>query len=402
MRQYVRTCPACQRTKTFPARPIGLLVPNPIPQQPWEEISVDLITGLPDSQGYDAIMVVVDCFTKMIHALPTNGTVSSEGVARLFRDNVWKLHGLPKRVISDRGPQFASRFMRALNQALGITTALSTAYHPQTDGQTERVNQEIEQYLRLFVNYRQDDWTDWLSIAEFSHNNRLHTSTDHSPFYLNYGRQPRSSFTIPTNLTVESAEDFAQRMKTLHKQTTSALEQTAARMKKYYDRRHTVEHSFKIGDRVYLDAADLRTLRPSRKLSDKRLGPFKITKVISPVNYQLQLPRTWKLSTNTFHVSKLRESLEDESLHGPVQDPPPPELIDDHEEYEVEGVLDSRVSGRQGLQYLVRWKGYGNEENSWEPARNLSNAPDLVQKYHREHPLAPQHMATLTTDSIQF
>ena len=125
--------------------------------------------------------------------------------------------------------------MRALNQALGITTALSTAYHPQTDGQTERVNQEIEQYLRLFVNYRQDDWTDWLSIAEFSHNNRLYTSTDHSPFYLNYGRQPQSSFTIPTNLTVESAEDFAQWMKTLHKLTTSALEQTAARMKKYYD-----------------------------------------------------------------------------------------------------------------------------------------------------------------------
>ena len=118
---------------------------------------MDLITGLPDSHGYDAIMVVVDRFTKMIHVIPTNGTVSSEGVARLFWDNVWKLHGLPQRVISDRGPQFASKFMKALNQLLGITTALSTAYHPQTDGQTERVNQDIEQYLCLFVNYQQDN-----------------------------------------------------------------------------------------------------------------------------------------------------------------------------------------------------------------------------------------------------
>ena len=144
--------------------------------------------------------------------------------------------------------------MKSLNQALGITTALSTAYHPQTDGQTERVNQDIEQYLRLFVNYQQDDWADWLSIAEFSYNNRMHTSTSHSPFYLNYGRQLRSSFTIPAHNPVENADNFAKRMKELHKQTMVALGQAARQMKQYYDRQHTPEKTFKVGDRVYLDA----------------------------------------------------------------------------------------------------------------------------------------------------
>lgn len=153
VKQFVWQCLRCQQTKTFPTKPAGLLVPNLILSGPWQEISVDLIVGLPDSQGYDSILVVVDWFTKMIHALPTMSTITAEGIAKLYRDNVWKLHGLPKKVISDRGPQFASKFMTSLNHILGITTPLSTAYHPQTDGQTERVNQDIEQYLRLFVNY---------------------------------------------------------------------------------------------------------------------------------------------------------------------------------------------------------------------------------------------------------
>ena len=160
-----------------------------------------------------------------------------------------------------------------------------------------------------------------------------------------------------------------------------------------YDRQHTPEKMFKVGDHVYLDAADLRILRPSRKLSDRQLGPFKITKIISPINYQLQLPRTWKLLTNMFHVSKLKESLEDKNLHGPAQDPPPPEIINNQEEYEVETILDSRVSGRQGLQYLVKWKGYGNEENSWEPVTNLKHSKELIAEFHRLHPQAPLNIA---------
>ena len=153
---------------------------------------------------------------------------------------------------------------------------------------------------------------------------------------------------------VENADNFAKRMKEFCKQTMVALGQAARQMKQYYDRRHTPEKTFKVWDCVYLDALDLCTLYLSRKLGDQQLDPFKITKVISLVNYQLQLPRNWKLLTNTFHVSKLKELMEDENLHGPTHDPPLPEIINNQEEYKVERILDSRMSGCQGLQYLVK------------------------------------------------
>jgi len=130
-------------------------MPNSIPERPWMHISTDFITKLPLVQGYDSILVVVDQLTKMVHFIPTTEKTSAEGLARLFRDNVWKLHSLPESIISDRGPQFAAELMRELNEMLGIKSKLSTVFHPQTDRQTERVNQELEQYLRMFINHRQ-------------------------------------------------------------------------------------------------------------------------------------------------------------------------------------------------------------------------------------------------------
>ena len=175
--KYVKGCDKCNRTKTFPSAPLGKLMPNRIPDRRWQIISVDLIVELPESRGYNAIMVVVDRLSKRAHLIPTMSEVDSIGIARLFRDHVWKLHGIPEEVISDRGPQFVSQFMRELSKFLDIKVAASTAFHPQTDGQTERVNQEVEQYLRVFVNQRQDDWYDWLALAEFSYNDRIHAST---------------------------------------------------------------------------------------------------------------------------------------------------------------------------------------------------------------------------------
>jgi len=131
-------------------------MPNSIPEKPWTHISADFITKLPLAQGYDTILVVVDQLTKMVHFIPTTKRTSAEGLARLFRDNMWKLHGLPESIISDRGPQFAAGLMRELNQMLGIESKMSTVFHPQTDGQIERVNQELEQYLRMFIDHRQE------------------------------------------------------------------------------------------------------------------------------------------------------------------------------------------------------------------------------------------------------
>ena len=157
---------------------------------------MDLITKLPVSKGHDSILVVCNRFSKMSYFVATTGKMMVERLVRLFRDNRWKLHGLPESMISDRGPQFAAGLTKELNKMLGIETKLSTAYHPQTNSQTERTNQKLEQYLRMYINYRQNNWAEWLVTAEFAFNNKVHTVTKMSPFQVNYGREPRMGFDI--------------------------------------------------------------------------------------------------------------------------------------------------------------------------------------------------------------
>ena len=161
-------------------------MPNSIPEKPWMHISANFITKLPLAQGYNSILVVVDRLTKMVHFIPIIEKTLAEGLARLFRDNVQKLHGLPESIILDRGPQFAAGLMQELNRMLGIESKILTAFYPQTDGQIEKVNQESEQYLRMFINYWQEQWLEWLGIVEFAYNNKAHSSTRILPLKANY------------------------------------------------------------------------------------------------------------------------------------------------------------------------------------------------------------------------
>ena len=169
------------------------LHPNEVPQNPWEIVSINLIGPLPESAGYNGILVIVDCFSKMACYIPINMNIMAQGVAKISWDWVFKNMGISQKVISNQGPQFVLRFMKELCSQLGIERNPSTAYHSQTDGQTERVNQELEQYLWLYCNYRQNNWVEWLSIAEFSYNNQIHSSTGQSPFMVNLGRHPNTS-----------------------------------------------------------------------------------------------------------------------------------------------------------------------------------------------------------------
>jgi len=182
--KYVEGCNLYQRMKNRTEEPAGKLKLSEVPKKPWSHLTVDFIMKLPVVAGKDAVLVVCDRLSKMTHFVAT-----MKGLARLFRDNVWKLHGLPESVVSDRGPQFAAELMKELNRMLGIKTKLSTAFHPQTDGQTERMNQELEQYLWFFIENRQKDWPEWLAAAEFAINNKVHTATKVSPFMANYGRE---------------------------------------------------------------------------------------------------------------------------------------------------------------------------------------------------------------------
>ncbi|SJL18897.1 uncharacterized protein ARMOST_22499 [Armillaria ostoyae] len=188
---YIAGCETCQRTKSSNQAKSALLDPNAIPMEPWTHITIDMITSLPDSNGYDALLVVVDRFSKAIIPVPCNKDLSAEGWARILQDHVYARHGMPQVVISDRGPQFVSKFMMELYRMLDIKQNTSTAFHPQTDRQMEQVNQEIEKYLHIFINFQQDDWADWLLLAEFAHNNRVHSATGKSPFMILYGRNPR-------------------------------------------------------------------------------------------------------------------------------------------------------------------------------------------------------------------
>jgi len=223
IKRYVEGYDACQRNKNQTTAPAGKLMPNEAPKKPWTHIMADFITKLPLAQGYDAILVVCDRLTKMAHFVLTTEKTSAERLARLFRDHVWKLHRLPESIISDRGAQFAANLMRELNWILGIETKLSTAFYPQTDGQTERTNQELEQYLRMFIDHRQEQWPEWLGTAEFAYNNKVNTLTKVSPFRANSGRDPRIGFEMRKQRKSEGAKEFAERMKRIQEEAQTAL-----------------------------------------------------------------------------------------------------------------------------------------------------------------------------------
>jgi len=386
--QYVKSCDLCIRTKIRRTLPVGELHPLPVPEQRWDTISVDFIVELPSSHGFDAVMNVVDSVSKRAHFIPTTTTITAAGAANLFRNHVWKLHGLPKQVVSDRGPQFVGQFTRELYRRLGIKLATTTAYHPQGDGQTERVNQELEQYLRLFVSERQDDWDELLPMAEFHYNNQVHASTQHTPFMLDTGRNPRMGFEprLPPS-KIESVNEFRERMAGSLEEARAALGKAKSDMARYYDQRRAPAPAYKVGDKVYLDASDIRTTRPSRKLAHRYLGPFPITAQVAPNAYRLRLPRSLKRLHPVFNVVKLVQALPDPIPGRKAKPPPPPDLVDGIEEFEVEEILDSRQR-RDRLEFLVKWKGYGTEENSWEPASDVY-APAKVAEYYQQHPEAP-------------
>ena len=276
VKKYVEGCDTCQRNKNRMEAPAGKLMPNSVLEKPWAHISADFITKLPLAQGYDAILVVCDRMTKMAHFIPTTEKTLAEGLVRMFRDHVWKLHGLPESIVSDRGAQFVAGLMRELNRMLGIETKLSTAFHPQTDRQTERTNQELEQYLRIFIDHRQEQWPEWLGTAEFAYNNKVNTSTKVSPFRANSGRDPRMGFELRKKGKNERAEAFAKRMKEVQEEAQAALKRSQEETKKYADRRRSEAEEYRVGDWVLLSTKDLK-FQMVRRQTDKQTERFVVS-----------------------------------------------------------------------------------------------------------------------------
>ena len=338
--RYVRSCNNCRRAKTPRHAPYGKLKPLPIGERPWSSISMDYIEELPPSRGYDAILVVVCRLTKQVVFIPAHTTDKSTDLAQSFITNVFSKHGLPADIISDRGKLFVSKFWSSLCEALDIQSNLSTAYHPQTDGQTERINQSLEQYLRFYVNYQQDDWVDLLPIAEFVYNNTPHTATGVTPFFANKGYHPRMTVSledIPSHEAHLVAVDLQDLHAYLREQIKIANEDAA----KFADRHRGPTPDWEIDQNVWLDLRNVKTKRPAKKLDHRRYGPLRILKKVSSHAYKVELPKTLTGIHNVFHVNLLELDAQD-PYPRPKVDPPPPIEVDGEDEWEVSEILDSR------------------------------------------------------------
>ncbi|SJL13670.1 uncharacterized protein ARMOST_17118 [Armillaria ostoyae] len=393
---YVRGCETCARTKASTQARRAPLHPNEIPSEPWTHISVDMITGLVPCKGLDAILVIVDRFSKAIIPIACKTTLSSEGWAKILQDEVYAKYGMPVTVISDRGPQFVSKFLQDLYKMLNIKGNTSTAYHPQTDGQTEHVNQEIEKYLRIFINVRQTDWPEWLPLATFQHNNRIHSATGKSPFFINFGRNPRIAPNTHTHavLRTPASEEFKATMKLIHDETKAALTKAAEQMKTQYDKKKKAAITYQPGDKVWLDTTNLHLARPKKKLDDKRVGPFTILEKRGLSAYKLKLPLTWKIYP-VFNETLLTPYIAPTFTNQQQDPPPPPDIINDEPEYEVEAIINHKTRKARGQKdketgkyttnivtdYLVKWKGYGREEEKWTKESELDHAKEAIANY---------------------
>src|SRR5436190_438213 len=325
VKQYVTTCDLCSRSKPSRHMKHGELLPLRIPSGPWKGLSCDYIVDLPLSNGFDALLVFIDRFTKMVHLIPCNKTADAPLFARMFLDHIIRLHGIPDSLVSDRGSIFTSHFWKCLTKLLGVNGRLSTSFHPQTDGQTERMNQTVEQYLRIYCNYQQDNWYDYLSLAEFAYNNAYQSSIKCSPFYANYGFNPQFHINLQhaDASDVPAAKDYAERLLQHHDALVENVKQAQDSQARYYDAKHK-RIEFAVGDKVWLLTPNIHTERPSKKLDWKRFGPYTISERIGLQAYRLDLPASMKIHP-VFHVSLL-EPYKPSTIPGRICDPPPPNV----------------------------------------------------------------------------
>src|SRR5688572_13056005 len=311
--EHVAMCDSCRRIKAEHQRPAGLLQPLRIPQWKWDEIGMDFIVGLPRTHtGYDSIWVVVVRLTKAAHFIPVKTTYNSAVLAELYMSRIVCLHGVPKKIVSDRGTQFTSHFLQQLHEALGTHLKFSSAYHPQTDGQIERTNQILEDMLRACALQDKMGWDKRLPYLEFSYNNSYQASLKMSPFEALYGRncrtplhwdEPGERQVFGPDILLEAKENI--------RMVRENLKAAQSRQQSYADTRRR-ELSFEVGDYVYLKVSPIKGTKRfavKGKLAPRYIGPYQIQARRGEVPYQLSLPENLSTVHDVFHVSQLNKCL---------------------------------------------------------------------------------------------
>ena len=370
VKEFIRQCDICQRHKVDNLSPAGLLQPLPIPTQVWSDISMDFIDGLPTSQGKTTIFVVVDRLSKYAHFIPISHPYTAVSVAQVFFEQIFRLHGMPQSIVCDRDVTFTSVFWKELFRLQGTNFNFSSSYHPQTDGQTEVVNQTLEMYLRCFTSSRPKEWARWIPWAQFCYNSSVHSSTKKTPFEVVYGRKPPTllSYVAGTAKTEAVDKELLTRDEIL-KELRQNIQQAQVRMKQNADK-HRRDVEFAVGDWVYLRLQPYRqssiAFRKNLKLSPRYFGPFQVVERVGAVAYKLKLPAESKLHS-VFHVSNLKRKLgsqEEASTMLPVIGNsdglvPLPQAI-----------LDRRTR-RSKEEVLVHWQGLSPADATWEDAQSL-------------------------------
>ncbi|KAK9395798.1 hypothetical protein NXF25_019159 [Crotalus adamanteus] len=377
---YVKACSVCATCKSRPGRPVGCLQPVADPEHPWQDIAMDFIVELPSSKGHTVIWTVIDLFSKQAHFVPCRKLPTAQKLAHMFLTHIYRIHGAPRRIISDRGVQFTARFWKGFTALLGSSQGLSTAYHPATNGTAERANAAVERYLRSYVSYQQANWADLLVFVEVAYNNAVHTSTGFAPFKVVSGKD---FVPIPECRNLEAQpyipREWVQRVSGARVAVKTALVEYGRKMKEQADKKRQPCKPFIVGQLVYLSTKYLKLRIPCRKLGPKYIGPFKIVRIINPVTVQLQLPRLLGKVHPVFHCSLIKPVY----MYRKGAEPGP--VVGG--EYEVQDILDSRIKQKK-LYYLIKWKGYPLSDATWVRADDV-RAPRLVKQFHVRHPRKP-------------
>ena len=356
VKRFVRNCYGCRKSKNSRDKYHGALKPLPIPDKRWSHISIDFIVDLPVSKdlwGKDCIniMVIVNRLSKMVKCIPMDG-ITAKDAAKAFYIHIWKNHGLFSFIISDRGRTFVSYFWDQLTTRLGIKADLSTAYHPETNGQTEILNSILEQYLKVYVNFLQVDWASWLPSAEFAINNHVSEITQRTFFLINSKQHPKMGLEPDTFVSKPMdfqerrdkvlVNDFVEKMTTINEVFKEQITFAQTSYENFANRHKQNAPNYTVNDEVWFDTRNMQTKRPSKKLSDKFDGPFPITKIISPHAYKFELPRDWTIHP-VFHTNFFRPGSTD-PLPGQLTPPPVP-IIDEKSQntWEMTRIFNSKI-----------------------------------------------------------